>query len=237
MKQLLLLYTVLFVIGAVGNYFSILKHQASSKKAWTKYFIYLIVVLVNTIIFSYSNYYFKLAYILILTSFSIKELWQACKPKKLWLLFILACISLSLALFSFMNQISEVLISTYVTVLVFDGFSQIGGQLFGKKKLVKHISPNKTIGGLIIGGSSALLCFLIFHYAQSISDFKFIYYFSFCCCSILGGFLGDLGASYIKRRTAIKDFASYIPAHGGVLDRMDSYLGALITVGIFLLFK
>ncbi len=237
MKQLLILYTILFAIGAIGNYFSILKHPTSSQKAWTKYFIYLIVVIANTFVFIKPYFYLKLVYVLLLACFSIKELWQACNPKKLWLLIILACISLFIALFSFMNQISEVLIATYIAVLVFDGFSQIGGQLFGKKQLLKNISPNKTIGGLIIGGSSAFIFFLIFYYAQSTSDFQFIYYFSFCCFAIIGGFLGDLGASYIKRRAAIKDFASYIPAHGGVLDRMDSYLGALVTVGIFLLFK
>ncbi len=231
MKNLLLLYAVLFIIGAIGNYFSIRKRQMSKQKAWTKYFIYLFIILLNTIIFN--SVHFKFWYICLLGTLAVIELWKACKVNKNWSLLILAYLFLGMALWALFYHDSDTLINTYLIVLVLDGFSQIGGQLFGQKQLAKTISPNKTVGGLVIGAISAILVFCIYQYLLSnnitISASKLF----FCFVIIIGGIFGDLASSFIKRKASIKDFANYIPQHGGVLDRMDSYFGALISASIF----
>jgi phosphatidate cytidylyltransferase len=237
MKALLLLYMLLFTIGAIGNHFSIMKQPANKKMAWEKYFTYLIIVLINTAIFASSNIYLKLAYIFIIGFTCTKELLAACYPKKLWYLFATAWLLIVFALTSFIYYDSATIITLYLIVLIFDGFSQIGGQLFGKKQLVKTISPNKTIGGFIIGAICAYIIVLLFQYYNLGVVFDILFSSIFFLLVLLGAFLGDLSASYIKRKSGIKDFAKYIPAHGGVLDRMDSWLGAIITISLSFIIK
>jgi phosphatidate cytidylyltransferase len=237
MKALLLLFSILFTIGAIGNHFSIKKHPANKKIAWKKYFIYLIIVLINTSVFASSQFYLKLTYIFIIGFICTKELLSACYPKKLWGLLTTAFLLLVAALISFMYYDADTMIILYLIVLIFDGFSQIGGQLFGKKPIVKTISPNKTIGGFIIGAISAYAIVMLFQYNQLKATFDIQYYSIFFLITLIGAFCGDIGASYIKRKANIKDFATYIPGHGGVLDRMDSWLGALITISISFIIK
>jgi len=96
------------------------------------------------------------------------------------------------------------------------------GKNFGKHKLWKTVSPNKTIEGLIggmitsgiIGGAS----WQFFFGTMSIQLFVF---FSFLG---LMSQVGDLVQSKIKRQAEVKDSSSLIPGHGGVYDRIDSLI-------------
>lgn len=103
------------------------------------------------------------------------------------------------------------------------------GRKFGKRKLWPKISPNKTIegalGGIVFAMVFATLFHLIHPFDKSFVSIVFISLF----ISIFGQ-LGDLVASAIKRTYGIKDFGSIFPGHGGVLDRLDSFLFVLLML-------
>lgn len=96
------------------------------------------------------------------------------------------------------------------------------GKLFGKHKLRENISPNKTIEGAI--GAifvSLLVPWLLW--------FSFPHFEPWDLVLVglivgIGGQLGDLVISYIKRDIGIKDMGVLIQGHGGILDRVDSMI-------------
>lgn len=96
------------------------------------------------------------------------------------------------------------------------------GKLFGRRKLRKEISPNKTIAGSIgaIGVSLAVVWLLKF----SFPHFTMLQLILAGLVVGIGGQLGDLVISYIKRDIGIKDMGSVISGHGGILDRVDSMI-------------
>lgn len=119
----------------------------------------------------------------------------------------------------------------FAAVFVAAWSSDVGGyvfgRIFGKYKLAKKISPNKTIEGLIgcyVTGAAGLL---IAGFISRVVGGYEVNLISLGVCSLIGttaGVLGDLSASAIKRRFGIKDFGKLIPGHGGIMDRFDSVL-------------
>jgi phosphatidate cytidylyltransferase len=95
------------------------------------------------------------------------------------------------------------------------------GSRWGKRPLMPHISPKKTVegalGGLLFSvlGALATKSFLPFGFAQLI--------LSALSLGVLGQ-LGDLSESLLKRDCQIKDSGSIFPGMGGVLDQIDSLL-------------
>ncbi len=96
------------------------------------------------------------------------------------------------------------------------------GKLLGRRQLRSNISPKKTWGGSIgaIGVSLALAWLLSF----SLPHFGATEVWLMGLLVGIGGQLGDLVISVIKRDLGIKDMGSAIPGHGGVLDRIDSLI-------------
>ena len=96
------------------------------------------------------------------------------------------------------------------------------GRIFGKRKLREQISPNKTLAGSIgaLGVSLAmpwLLWFSFPHFSPALLVLTGL-------IVGIGGQLGDLVISYIKRDMGIKDMGTTIRGHGGILDRIDSMI-------------
>ena len=127
----------------------------------------------------------------------------------------------------FVDTFAEDFISAYLVFLlailntaIFDTFAYIVGSNFGRTKIAKKISPNKTYEGLIAGIiSSVIYGYLVCIFLNL--DLLIIPCFVIGC---LFAFLGDLLISYFKRRSGIKDTGSLLPGHGGLLDRLDSHL-------------
>lgn len=109
------------------------------------------------------------------------------------------------------------------TIWAGDTLAYFTGMLFGKHKLYPRISPKKSVegllGGLVGSTTTALLCrrFLLPELAWSHALFLGFF------LMILGQ-LGDFGESLIKRSVHVKDSSQLLPGHGGVLDRLDSFL-------------
>lgn len=109
-------------------------------------------------------------------------------------------------------------------------FTDIGGFAFGVKfgrtKITPRISPNKSLEGLI-GGLllSVALAALVLPRLGDLFDVPTA--IAMAVLAGVGGFIGDLVESMIKRDVGIKDFGRLIPGHGGVLDRVDGILVAL----------
>lgn len=96
------------------------------------------------------------------------------------------------------------------------------GKLFGKHKLRENISPNKTIEGSLGAVLISLLVPWLLWF--SFPHFDPLHLIIAGLIVGVGGQLGDLVISYIKRDIGIKDMGSIIRGHGGILDRVDSMI-------------
>jgi len=96
------------------------------------------------------------------------------------------------------------------------------GKLFGKHKLRENISPNKTIEGAIGAICVSLLVPWLLWF--SFPHFEPWHLIMVGLVVGIGGQLGDLVISYIKRDIGIKDMGVLIEGHGGILDRVDSMI-------------
>ena len=96
------------------------------------------------------------------------------------------------------------------------------GKLFGKTSL-SPISPSKTIEGLIGGISCSILLAIFFAFLMNWENpliVGIIYGISISLMALVG----DLIESMMKRDAKIKDSGTFLPGHGGILDRIDSYI-------------
>jgi phosphatidate cytidylyltransferase len=119
-------------------------------------------------------------------------------------------------------------------VWVMDVGAYFVGKYFGRIKLAKFISPNKTWEGLIGGLLAVTLLSIPLSKYLLINSFVFI---SFSIAIGLLSVVGDLTFSMLKRNANIKDSGNILPGHGGILDRIDSILSSapLFTLGLIFL--
>ena len=111
-----------------------------------------------------------------------------------------------------------------------DTGAYFAGYFFGKHKFNERVSPKKTwegsIGGFLASLLAAAVMWLIFpELLGSLTTALII-----GVVLGIGGQMGDLMFSLIKRHYNIKDYGSFLPGHGGALDRVDSLL---INFGLF----
>ncbi len=108
------------------------------------------------------------------------------------------------------------------------------GKNFGKCKISRTLSPNKTLEGSIAGVISCVITILVFGFIfKNNLGIPIPNLFILSFLTSISAQIGDLIASSIKRFTGIKDFGNLILGHGGVLDRFDSILMISITVFMY----
>jgi len=96
------------------------------------------------------------------------------------------------------------------------------GKSFGKRSL-SPISPSKTVEGLIGGISCSILLAIFFAYLLDWEN-PFLVGTLYGILISLMALVGDLIESMMKRDAKIKDSGTFLPGHGGILDRIDSYI-------------
>ncbi|MFC3058238.1 phosphatidate cytidylyltransferase [Paenirhodobacter populi] len=111
-------------------------------------------------------------------------------------------------------------------VVVSDVMGYFAGRTLGGPKFWPRISPKKTWSGTVAGWIGAMLVGAV--YALSgIGGWGLLLLSPLLA---FAGQLGDIAESWIKRRSGVKDSSALIPGHGGVLDRFDALIGAVLMV-------
>lgn len=96
----------------------------------------------------------------------------------------------------------------------------VWGKLAGRRKVIPKVSPGKTVAGFVGGvATTTLVAWLAAPYLTPLTGWQPL------AAGLLigiGGFVGDVTISAVKRDLGIKDSGNLIPGHGGILDRVDS---------------
>ena len=111
----------------------------------------------------------------------------------------------------------ELLLWVFIVTWSVDIGAYFAGRSIGGPKLAPAISPNKTWAGLIGGMIAAALFGGLW---ASLLDLPAILLW-LAAPFALGAQIGDLFESWLKRRAGVKDSGSWLPGHGGALDRLD----------------
>jgi phosphatidate cytidylyltransferase len=127
-------------------------------------------------------------------------------------------------------------LAALIIVVSVDTGAYVSGLLLGKHKMVPSISPNKTwegfIGSMIVAiVAGVLTAMLMLGQPWWVGVIMGI-------VLALTGTVGDLTESLIKRDLGIKDISTWLPGHGGMLDRLDSILpSAAVAYALFIIFS
>jgi len=119
----------------------------------------------------------------------------------------------------------EAIVLLMATIVVSDSAQYYTGRAFGRRPLAPSISPKKTVEGAIGG--------MVFGTTAMVAGGRFVFpaahvgLLALVSATIAAlGIAGDLFESLLKRSAGVKDSSALIPGHGGVLDRIDSWLFA-----------
>jgi phosphatidate cytidylyltransferase len=142
----------------------------------------------------------------------------------------LAWIPMTLAFVIPLNELArsdrfQLVFVLLVTVAAFDVGSYFIGRALGTRQLAPRLSPHKTVEGLLGGSVTTLL--VVFVIALASERFTAGNSLALAAALIVVSPLGDLAESMVKRSLGLKDIGQLIPGHGGILDRIDSYLFAV----------
>lgn len=182
-----------------------------------------------------------LSLLAVATFLAVKE-YIKMRPENIsWFMWGWGILYIILGMFSFysLRQIDEngsaFALLLFVGVSINDTFSYFIGKAFGKNKLAKNISPNKTYEGLLGGllGSIILVDFFDVMIFDIMLNEKIFLIF---VLNIIGLF-GDLLESYLKRKANVKDSSSLLLGHGGMLDRIDSLLLTSLVTFFYVLIR
>lgn len=123
------------------------------------------------------------------------------------------------------------LLGGIVPTVGYDVAAFAAGALFGKHKLAPSISPGKTWEGAIAGSILAIV--LAVAVISQIKPWTVSSALAAGVIVVVLAPIGDLCESMFKRSLGLKDMGSLLPAHGGVLDRIDALLLVLPAIYLF----
>ncbi len=124
----------------------------------------------------------------------------------------------------FLPQAKFLLLLAIGCTAIGDSAAYLGGRAFGKRKLAPRISPNKTVEGAVCALMAGSFGSALIHY--SVMPLRWEHFIVGFLIALVG-IIGDLSESALKRSFGVKDSGSFLPGHGGMLDRIDAYLFTL----------
>jgi phosphatidate cytidylyltransferase len=122
------------------------------------------------------------------------------------------------------------LILVLLVVWATDIAGYFAGRGIGGPKLWPRVSPNKTWAGAIGGFVASLLVAAGF---AALGLGRIVPMLVVAACLSIASQLGDLLESAVKRHFGVKDSSHIIPGHGGLMDRLDGYVAAIVVAAIF----
>ena len=127
------------------------------------------------------------------------------------------------------RQSALVVVWLVLVVVASDIMGYFAGRMLGGPKFWPRVSPKKTWSGTVAGwvGAAAvgLVLVVMGHAGPAIVVLSPLV--------ALAGQMGDIVESLLKRRAGVKDASRLIPGHGGVLDRFDALIGAVLAVWLW----
>ncbi|HEV8698090.1 MAG TPA: phosphatidate cytidylyltransferase [Candidatus Limnocylindrales bacterium] len=117
-----------------------------------------------------------------------------------------------------------------LAVWSYDTGAYLVGRRFGRERFLTHISPSKTYAGLVGGivATTVVVGLLLVGLGQPVWHAAIL-----GPIAALAAQAGDLAESMLKRAAGAKDSGALIPGHGGMLDRVDSFLFAAPVVTLY----
>ena len=119
-----------------------------------------------------------------------------------------------------------------VAVWSYDTGAYLVGRSFGRTRFLMHISPSKTVEGLIGGVIATMVVTALMLWALGQSP---VHALTLGPLVALAAQAGDLAESVFKRAAGAKDSGTLIPGHGGILDRVDSFIFAAPIVTLYVI--
>ncbi len=136
-------------------------------------------------------------------------------------------------MYFFETRESGLIYILYALLIVWltDTGAYLFGKAFGRRKLWPQISPNKTIEGSLGGTLVSVLIPVVFVFTGLMEGSLWLLIPFTIVLSIFGQ-MGDLVESALKRHFDVKDSGTFLPGHGGILDRFDSFIFVLPLMNI-----
>ena len=130
-----------------------------------------------------------------------------------------------------------VILGVFILLWSNDSFAYIFGISLGKHKLMERISPKKTLEGFIGGVVCTMIASVVLYFLLGgNTELRMIDWIIIALIVSIIGTIGDLIESMFKRTSGVKDSGRIMPGHGGILDRLDSFIMCIPFIFIYLYF-